>query len=156
MGCCMVRKKMIELDPAERSRVTAILNHWFTKNFDRESDAPDIIMQKWQKEDPKEDEFIKSEFEDDLEALSFGQRPGWERDHEGRIATVIVFDQYARCMYRGTDKASSYNTKAVLIVKSILREGQMHNYRRQERYFFQQALQNSNVLEDAKLSVEIS
>ena len=98
------------ITPEQRDRITAILEFWYGADYDRKS-APGDRMKKWfgfgmTKEQSAElDAEIKGKFESDYDNYCSGEYSGWEHDRDGRLAAVILLDQFPRSMFRGTGKA---------------------------------------------------
>ena len=77
---------------AGRQRIEAILDFWYTKQFDRKSAIPALLIKNWFMSTPELDLEIKSNFQDDLKLLSDGQYDSWLNDHEGRLAAILLAD----------------------------------------------------------------
>ena len=124
MGCSLCRAPK-PITPAQRARITAILEHWYEAGYDRKSD-PGVRMGRWfgfqssAEQIAAWDADIKEKFEKDYDNYCMGEYTGWPHDRDGRLAAVLLLDQFPRSMFRGTakafatdDKASSISYKAV-------------------------------------------
>lgn len=88
----------------DQLRIDAILSFWF---MEQELTAPQIDrrMDTWFGEDIAFDEEIKSEFADDVARASEGQLDYWAKQPRGRLALILLLDQFRRNIYRGTAQA---------------------------------------------------
>ena len=146
MGCCMARKLVKPIDAEGRDRIKAILDYHFGQNTDR-NDMQDVQMPWMQEPTHKSDNEAQQLFERDLEEVSMGRRPLWALDHEGRLASLILYGSLATMMYRDTPKQYEFDGKARLIVEAILREGQYHNYKRYEKLTILNVINSSENLQ---------
>jgi uncharacterized protein (DUF924 family) len=65
-------------------------------------DAPLAKSKAWYKKDEAFDREIKERFEETLEAGKRGELGEWKKTPRGRLAFVILNDQFSRNMFRGT------------------------------------------------------
>ena len=82
-------------------RIAIILQFWFegvkdTDTFDKSKNP----FKKWFIKDKKFDDEICLSFEADLIKASNGKYVNWEATVEGRLALILLFDQFSRNMYR--------------------------------------------------------
>lgn len=94
------------------ARIEKILSFWFKE---QELSAPQIDrrMDIWFGEDPVFDHDIEKEFADDIEKASEGKLDHWADEAHGRLALIILIDQFRRNIYRGTLKAFSHDKVAL-------------------------------------------
>ena len=90
-----------------------ILNFWF------EEIEP---KQHWVK-DPEFDHMILERFEAIHGAVATGETWGWRSTGEGRLAEVIVLDQFSRNMYRDTPKAFAFDPLALILAQEAVSQG---------------------------------
>jgi len=100
-------------------KIQAILNYWFGENTDRNAPASRDSFKKWFMSTPEIDNEIKERFLDDLNKLASGGYEEWKQDKEGRLAAVILTDQFTRNMFRRKKEAFEYDHIALDIVKKI-------------------------------------
>jgi uncharacterized protein (DUF924 family) len=96
----------------DQFRIDAVLSFWFER---KELSAPQIDgrMDLWFGEDPFFDQEIRTEFANDIELASEGQLDHWARTAPGRLALILLLDQFRRNIYRGTAKAYAGDRKAL-------------------------------------------
>ena len=122
--------------------IDRVLSFWFRE---RQLNAPQIDrrMDLWFSEDPLFDQEIRQNFAEDVEAASSGSLDHWDQTPRGRLALIILLDQFRRNIYRGSADAFALDPKAL----KLCVEGAMENRDRDlspiERVFFYMPLQHS-------------
>lgn len=88
----------------DQVRIDAILKFWF---MEQELSAPQIDnrMDTWFGEDATFDHEIKTHFAGDVARASEGQLDHWAHQPHGRLALILLLDQFRRNMYRNTAEA---------------------------------------------------
>ena len=86
------------------ARIDDILSFWFKE---QELSAPQIDrrMDTWFGEDAVFDHELEKEFGDDIERACKGELNHWGDSPRGRLALIILIDQFRRNIYRNTAKA---------------------------------------------------
>ena len=79
---------------------------------------------------------ILQKFEGDYENYCRGDYSGWQNDPDGRLAIILLLDQYTRNMFRGSAKAFETDPDAQRIsLKMISDEKVWNEYKAFEKYF---------------------
>jgi uncharacterized protein (DUF924 family) len=106
----------------DQSRIEEILSFWFRE---RSLSAPqiDTRMDVWFGDDPDFDAEIVSNFAHDVELASDGQLDHWAQTPTGRLALILLLDQFRRNIYRGKPEAFSRDKVAL----KLCVEGAMDN-----------------------------
>jgi len=88
----------------DQIRIDAILSFWF---MEHELSAPQIDgrMDTWFGEDPVFDEEIAKAFAEDVDRASEGNLDHWAHKSKGRLALILLLDQFRRNIFRGTAEA---------------------------------------------------
>jgi len=126
----------------DQARIDSILSFWFKE---QELTAPQIDhrMEMWFSEDPVLDHEIEKEFGNDVSAASAGNLDHWAAEPEGRLALIILIDQFRRNIYRNTAKAFAKDKLAL----KLCVEGAMNEKDRGltpiQRVFFYMPLQHA-------------
>jgi uncharacterized protein (DUF924 family) len=96
----------------EQLRIEKILSFWFRE---RALSAPqiDARMDVWFGENADFDAEILSDFADDVECASDGKLDHWAQTPSGRLALILLLDQFRRNIYRGTPEAFSKDKAAL-------------------------------------------
>lgn len=103
----------------ERSRIQSILSFWFGKDSDLNKPASGDSFRRWFMSNPETDDFITDNFRGDLDKLSAGDYEDWKADRDGKLAAIILTDQFTRNMFRKRKEAFAYDYIALGIAKSI-------------------------------------
>ena len=138
----------------DQIRVDEILMFWFEE---KESSAPqiDARMDIWFGDDPNFDAQIKKEFSDDVTRASAGELDHWAREPRGRLALILLLDQFRRNIYRNKPEAFKKDKAAL----KLCIEGASAKMDQQlsaiQKVFFYMPLQHSESLKVQKKSCEI-
>lgn len=132
-----------------------ILNFWLGE--DLYSETYIHKPQLWFKLNRNTDEQLTELFGGLLSRLESDQEfaNDWSADYRGRVALVIVFDQFSRNIYRGSSDMFKNDSKALaLALELISNSTQFENLSPIERYFVYMPLIHSEDLDLAKKSVD--
>jgi uncharacterized protein (DUF924 family) len=109
----------------------------------------------WWNKDEHTDELIRERFEALTTAASRGELDTWRTTVTGRLALILLTDQFPRNMYRNTPKAFSFDPLALSWCKEGLRENMHEVLRPIERVFFYLPLEHSESGADQDMSVRL-
>ena len=131
-----------ELSAEDLERIDAILTFWFTA---KRLSAPQIDqrMDTWFGEDRSFDHEIRTTFADDVEAASNGRLDHWADDSRGRLALILLLDQFRRNIYRSTADAFAKDAVALKLCLEGAMEEQDRGLAPIERAFFYMPLQHA-------------
>ena len=90
-----------------------VLNFWFN----------DIEPASWWVKDIAFDNEITEKFRQTHEAARQGELVTWRTTAPGRLAEIIVLDQFSRNMYRDTPKAFAYDGIALVLAQEAILVG---------------------------------
>ena len=90
---------------------TSILNFWFEE----------LSPAQWWRVDPDLDKTIRERFSEVHRAASAGELFEWRADAQGRLAEIIVLDQFSRNMHRGTALAFACDPMALALAQEAVR-----------------------------------
>lgn len=91
----------------------AILHFWFTELSPTQHFAKDAAL----------DEAIRSRFGAVLEAAARCELFGWRTTPEGRLAEVVVLDQFSRNVWRDTPRAFAQDPLALALAQELVASG---------------------------------
>ena len=139
---------------ADLARIETILSFWFK---DKDLTAPQIDgrMDVWFGEDPLFDEEVARRFGDDVEAASEGNLDHWASEPRGRLALIILIDQFRRNIYRNSPEAFSKDKAALKLCVEGAMEKKDRGLSPIERVFFYMPLQHAESRKVQKKSVDI-
>lgn len=126
----------------DQLRINDVLSFWFKE---QELSAPQIDrrMDIWFGEDPVFDHEIEKEFADDVDAASEGKLNHWAADPEGRLALIIMIDQFRRNIFRGSADAFSKDKLALKLCVEGAMEKTDQSLTPIQRVFFYMPLQHA-------------
>jgi uncharacterized protein (DUF924 family) len=92
----------------------SILHFWFTELTHKQHFAKDAAL----------DEAIRTRFGATLEAAARCELFAWRATPEGRLAEVLVLDQFSRNVYRDTARAFAQDALALVLAQELVASGQ--------------------------------
>jgi uncharacterized protein (DUF924 family) len=92
----------------------AILHFWFTELTPKQHFAKDAAL----------DEAIRTRFGATLEAAARCELFAWRATPEGRLAEVLVLDQFSRNVWRDTPRAFAQDALALALAQELVASGQ--------------------------------
>lgn len=110
---------MIEL------RFTDVLKFWFE----------DIEPKSWWSADPLFDEQIRLRYGEQLRQAAQGEFYSWRTSAKGRLAEIIVLDQFSRNVYRNTPSAFAQDPMALALAQEAVAKGVLNDLNPDERAF---------------------
>jgi len=138
----------------DQLRIDAILEFWFRE---QELSAPQIDrrMDIWFGEDDVFDHECKKEFADDVELASAGKLDHWAREPHGRLALILLLDQFRRNIYRNTAEAFAMDRAALKLCVEGAMEKKDQGLAPIQRAFFYMPLQHAESAKVQAKSVEL-
>lgn len=131
-----------------------VLGFWFDGC---EQDAPhiDARMDRWFGTDPDLDEEIRTRFSDLVQQGCDGKLDHWAEEPRGRLALIILIDQFRRNIHRGTADAYSSDGKALKLCVDGIVGRAYKSLSPEEQIFFFMPLQHaeSNKLQEKSVSI---
>lgn len=104
---------------------TDILDFWFKE----------ITPAQWWQSDPAFDLQIAARFLPVLQQALRGELQHWRRDAQGRLAEIIVLDQFSRNIWRGTPQAFAQDSMALALAQEAVRTEALSALQPDERAF---------------------
>lgn len=90
-----------------------ILRFWF-------QETPEAS---WWKVDPAFDALLRDRFQALLAQAAAGELQAWRGSARGRLAEVLVLDQFPRNIHRGTPRAFAHDPMALVLSQEAVRSG---------------------------------
>ena len=109
----------------------------------------------WWRKDAQTDEQIRQRFEELVRSAPKGALDSWLSTAGGRLASILLTDQFPRNMFRNTPESFAYDPLALAWCKAGLREKMDQDLRPIERVFFYLPLEHSESLQDQQMSVSL-
>lgn len=102
-----------------------VLRFWFEE----------IDSKLWWKKDEDFDELIRERFGELHRRASSCELYSWRASARGRLAEIIVLDQFSRNMFRGTPEAFAHDAQALTLAQEAVAAGAEKELRVIERVF---------------------
>lgn len=97
----------------QRTVPSDILHFWFTELTPKQHFIKDVAL----------DEAIRTRFGATLEAAARCELFAWRATPEGRLAEVLVLDQFSRNVYRDTPRAFAQDALALVLAQELVASG---------------------------------
>lgn len=130
----------------------AVLDFWFGPDR-TDLAAVDARHALWFTPDPDFDEAIRTRFGDLIWRARTGALDAWTLRPEGRLALIIVLDQFTRQVHRGSARAFENDTRALAVCIDGIDQQVDRALTLFERAFFYLPLEHSELIEDQDRSV---
>jgi uncharacterized protein (DUF924 family) len=112
-----------------------VLAFWFGP-LDERGCADQGHREHWWRKDTAFDDEIRRRFADELAAIRRGERDEWLATPRGRLAQVIVLDQFSRNIFGGSAQSFAADPQARRVVDGGLQRGDDQQLALDERSFF--------------------
>ncbi len=106
----------------DTTRIEAVLDYWFG-SLNEHGTCADGQQKLWFQSRPETDEHIEQEFGAWVEAALAGELDHWAATPAGRMALVLLLDQFPRNIYRGTPRAFAGDERALALAQDAVAEG---------------------------------
>lgn len=105
---------------------------------------------KWFSKDETFDAKIRERFSDTYEKIVRDETRDWRKTPEGRLAEILVLDQFSRNMFRGTTKAFAADELALSLAEEAVKAGDDKKLSPRERHFLYMPFMHSESREAHK------
>ncbi|GGO72321.1 DUF924 family protein [Bowmanella pacifica] len=141
--------KFEEIIPHE---VSEILAYWFgeIRHGLAETGKSDI----WYGADSHIDDYISTHFAQRLVEASLGKWDDWLQSAKGRLAQILLFDQFSRNIYRAKAQAFAYDKLALGLCLDGMALGHDKQLSLIERIFFYHPLEHAEQPDIQEISVQ--
>lgn len=131
-----------------------VLAFWFG---DSPTNADDVerCMRRWFGGDREADRVILERFSPAVAAAAAHELDDWLASARGRLALIVVLDQFPRSLYRGSGAAFAHDAQARALTRAGLDAQADLGLEPLERMFFYLPLEHSESLDDQTLSVTL-
>lgn len=128
--------------PEPPPQATDILDFWFGDDEDdgRLGEARAAL---WFSKSVERDQEIEERFGSELEAASRNERSSWAESPRGRLALIVLLDQFSRNVFRDTPRAFAQDSLALDLCLEGLERGDDLELRPIERTFFYLPMEHS-------------
>ena len=123
--------------------IEEILKFWFE----------DIEHSQWFRKDPDFDRELEQRFGDMLDLAKSGQLDEWCSASRGRLALIILLDQFSRNIYRETPLSFAADAKALELCVEGIQDGSDAELSSEQRSFFYLPLRHAEDLAMQRLGL---
>ena len=141
------------VDP-RAERIDEVLNFWFGE-LDEHGLCTEETSKKWWTKSADFDDEVRRRFEGVYDDAVAGRLDSWLSSARGRLAYIVVLDQFSRNMFRDTAKMYAADALAVDASLSGIELGLDRGLAPAERVFFYMPTMHSEVLEVQDCCVEL-
>ncbi|MBK7579304.1 MAG: DUF924 domain-containing protein [Myxococcales bacterium] len=131
-----------------------VLEFWFGTP-DPAGDVPDAVFAKYWKKDESFDALIRDRFGDAHSRASRGELSSLADTPRGRLALVILLDQFTRNLFRGQAATFAQDAQALRLALDGIDAGDLERLMPLQRYFLIMPLMHSEQLEDQERCIEL-
>jgi uncharacterized protein (DUF924 family) len=132
----------------------SVLNYWFGTDPDDARLANERASLWWSK-NPDVDDEIRKRFEPLVLTVGKGTLNDWRSTAHGKLALILLTDQFPRNIFRGTPEAFAFDEIALDLSLQVLAAGEEKRLRPIQRVFFYMPLEHSEELEHQHRSVDL-
>lgn len=136
------------------SEAEAVLDFWFGP-LDARGRADPEHTRRWFERDAAFDRTLTQRFGELHAAAARGERDAWLGSTRGRVALVIVLDQFSRNLYRGDPRSFESDARALSAAREGVALGLDRTLALDERSFLYMPFMHSEVLADQERCVEL-
>ena len=122
-----------------------ILHFWFNE----------IEPQQQFENDPEFDQLIRDRFLATHKKVSAGETKDWRSTPGGRLAEIIVLDQFSRNMFRNTSEAFASDTMALTLAKEAVARADDVRWPAPQRSFFYMPFMHSENKVDHEIALKL-
>jgi uncharacterized protein (DUF924 family) len=132
--------------------IETVLEFWFGSNADDGAVAKEKSALWWSKS-PQVDEEILQRFESQAAQAGSGELAEWQSTPSGRLALILLTDQFPRNLYRDSPRAFAQDSKALAWCLNGIKSDFDLKLRPIERVFFYLPLEHAESLQLQEQSV---
>lgn len=131
-----------------------VLDFWFG-TLDATGCADAAHAERWWKKSEAFDDELRRRFGALHEAVANGDHDDWLTTPRGRLAYVIVLDQFSRNMFRDSPRMYAYDGKAAAAAREGIVKGEDRQLAHDERIFLYMPFEHSEDLADQELCIAL-
>jgi uncharacterized protein (DUF924 family) len=146
---------MDDITDHDHNAIQAVIDYWFGPVDAREDPAfiSERVQTLWFAENPHVDEEIHGRFGQIHARAAAGEYDRWSATVPGRMALIILLDQFSRNMFRGSSKSFAQDAAALQLALEALELGIDVQLLPVERLFLYLPLEHSESLEHQEESI---
>lgn len=115
----------------------------------------EVNPNQWFKKDPELDHLIRMRFEALHAQAARGELSGWRATPQGRLAEIIVLDQFPRNMYRNTPQAFATDHMALKLAQEAIKAGSDEEMPAPQKTFLYMPFMHSESRLDHEVAIKL-
>jgi uncharacterized protein (DUF924 family) len=131
-----------------------VLQFWFG-SLDADGCADQAHAQRWWQKDQAFDDELRRRFATLHEAIADGDHDDWLKQPRGRLAYVVVLDQFSRNLFRDSPRMYAYDGLALSASREGIARQDNRSLAHDERIFLYMPLQHSEDVADQEFAVDL-
>lgn len=135
-------------------RIHDLLNFWFGHLGSADLPTSDRTTLWFGEDERLKQELIES-FGNEFQEAANNNLPDWSASPRGRLALILLLDQFPRCLHRRTSAAFAYDDKAQQLAIDGLENNMDHSLTLIERVFFYMPLVHSENVNNQEKSLHL-
>jgi len=141
------------IEKVQDKRIEKILDYWFGE---LEDGFPQQDRRKlWFGNNSATDEEIRQQFAELVELAGNGRLDEWKQSAKGRLALIILLDQFTRNIYRGSKEAFQFDAHVLYVAREGLASGHDKSLSWVERTFYYLPFEHAENLDDQNQGVAL-
>lgn len=132
------------------SKIDELLQFWFLPDGEKKE-----VMKLWFSASDSLDLEIKERFGASLRQAEQKGLDDWRQTLEGKVALIILLDQFSRNIYRGSGQAFANDTQACSLAKELIQAGLDKELDPYWRVFVYLPFEHSESLADQEQAIEL-
>ncbi len=140
-----MRGIVFEMSKGSTQKIQEVLSFWFEEVTPKQKFAKDSEF----------DALVSEKFKDSYWEIVRGETKDWREIPEGRLAEIIVLDQFARNMFRDEAQCFSADVLALKLAQEALKVGDDKKVSKEQRVFFYMPYMHSESKEVHKEALKI-
>jgi uncharacterized protein (DUF924 family) len=131
-----------------------VLEFWFGE-LDSDGLPDPSVSRRWFRNEPAFDDEIRERFGEAVQAAVAGHMESWANRPRGRVALIILLDQFTRNIGRGRAEAWSGDARALAHARTAIAASEQRRLLPVERYFLYMPFEHAEDLELQQRSVAL-
>ena len=133
-------------------QITGVLSFWFDPSGDEDRPAGEEL---WFEKSHSIDRLIQEKFGKLVAAAKAGELDGWAGTAKGRLALILLLDQFNRNLHRNTPEMFAGDEKALALCFDGLDDGEDRKLNALERIFFYMPCMHAEDTDAQLASIEV-
>merc|ERR1712043_64445 len=119
MGCPMCLNVVVPDD--QRVRINEILEYWFMDlKGQKRKHYQEEFIDRWHGTGAEKELYVRVQFFGDYNRYLAGEYSSWNYDRDGRLAAIILLDQFSRVFFRHKPEMYEQDAQALKLAMKVI------------------------------------